>query len=79
MTPAEEWQQEVREAAARALTVEQLIDLLSEVDDKRMPVQVEGCDCSGWASGISVTPEYQSPPSTGTYPAYVEITRGDAA
>ena len=37
-----------------ALTVQQLIDLLSEVEDKSLPVEMEGCDCYGWAGSLDI-------------------------
>lgn len=77
MRPADEEQHEISAAAGGALTVERLMALLAEVEDKQLPVQVEGCDCSGWASGIAVNPEYQF--KEVTYPAFVEISRGEPA
>lgn len=34
------------------MTVQELIDLLSTVDDKTMKVMLEGCDCMNPASGV---------------------------
>lgn len=39
------------------LTVAQLIELLQSCENKALPVMVEGCDCSGWASGAEIDPD----------------------
>ena len=40
------------EERAKAMTVQQLIDLLATVDDKTLPVLSDGCDCWGEADGV---------------------------
>lgn len=41
-------------APTNQLTVVELIALLNNVEDKSLPVDIEGCDCIGDANGIEV-------------------------
>lgn len=36
-------------------TVADLIEALSKVEDKALPVSLEGCDCWGTLSGVAIT------------------------
>lgn len=40
------------------LTVQQVIDALQAIEDKTLPVVVEGCDCHGECSGAQLDTTY---------------------
>ena len=40
-----------------AITVQELIDELSKIEDKDLPVLADGCDCWGEAARVRITDE----------------------
>ena len=39
----------------KAITVQELIDELSKIEDKNLPVLADGCDCWGEAARVRIT------------------------
>ena len=71
-TAAVDYVEEDAAKKARALSVADLIERLSAVDPT-LKVQIEGCDCSGWALGCMVETE-----ANALGGPYFYITRVDA-
>lgn len=60
----------------KAVTVAELIEILSKVEDKTATVEMEGCDCIGSASGKYKAEKGTDPRNNKPY-NHIILLRGD--